>query len=79
MSTRKNLAGLPLVSDHSLDSKMAEDDIMVSSFLKRKVLPGILAGRFVNLPEGEVALSKRPGHGWSRRAACNYFFQQKRK
>ncbi len=39
-----------------------EDDIIVSSKAKYKILPSFLFGRFKELPEGDVALWKQPEH-----------------
>jgi hypothetical protein len=67
----QDLSALPQAS---LYDPRIEDDIIISSSLKTKVLPKFLYSRLKKLPEGNVALWHQPAHRQSRQQAVARYF-----
>lgn len=51
------------------------DDIKVSSFLKNKILPGVLVNCFYDLPQGDEALSSKSYQNIKREVAAKRYFR----
>lgn len=73
------LKNVPLIAPDAIsyETPRFEDDIFVSSYINKKIIPTFLAGRLTELPEGEFSLWKQPDHRESRRIAATKFFNKK--
>lgn len=65
---------LTVVQQPSLLGPRVEDDIIVSSTMKTKVLPRFLVDRLTELPEGNVSLKFQADHRQSRQDAVARYF-----
>ena len=72
------LKNVPLIAPDSIsyESPRFEDDIFVSSYINKKIVPTFLAGRLTELPEGKFSLWKQPDHRKSRSTATIKYFNK---
>jgi glycosyltransferase involved in cell wall biosynthesis len=72
------LKNVPLISSDPIshEAPRFEDDIFVSSYINKKIIPTFLANRLIELPQGEFSLFKQPDHRESRSAATTKYFNK---
>lgn len=72
------LKNVPLIAPDSIshETPRFEDDIFISSYINKKIIPTFLTNRLTELPEGAFSLWKQPDHRQSRSAATTKYFDK---
>ncbi len=72
------LKNIPLITPDNIshEAPRFEDDIFVSSYINKKIIPTFLANRLIELPEGEFSLWRQRDHRESRSAAAKKYFNK---
>jgi len=72
------LKNVPLIAPDSIshEAPRFEDDIFISSYINKKIIPSFLANRLIELPEGEFSLWRQRDHRESRSIAAKKYFNK---
>ncbi len=72
------LKNVPLIVPETIsyEAPRFEDDIFVSSYINKKIIPTFLADRLIELPEGEFSLWRQRDHRESRSTATTKYFNK---
>jgi len=72
------LKNVPLIAPDNIsyENPRFEDDIFISSYINKKIIPTFLANRLIELPENDFSLFRRRIHRESRFVAAKKFFNK---
>lgn len=72
------LKNVPLIAPDNIsyENPRFEDDIFISSYINKKIIPTFLANRLIELPQNGFSLFGQPIHRESRSVAAKKFFNK---